>query len=287
MIKRLTEILIRIPHRIHMSIYRKKKPWIAKGKYSLRYWIDPSSALEYHIVKYGILNDWIGTHLSELIPNDGIVFDVGAAFGDLTLPFAKAHVPNGVVFAFEPNTSQRIFLEKNLKLNKLKNVVIFPEALQDNKSVRSILLNIRETLDGDGLINKGLSSIEDIKLFTKSSIRVPATTLDQIVQSKKLKRVDFMKIDVEGAEFKVLKGAVKTIKKFAPIIEYEYSTAIDSLAQNHNSLESFRLLKKFNYVQYEIVNEKFLKKITIPRNIFGSNIICFPKNRIPLSQKYT
>jgi hypothetical protein len=129
--------------------------------------------------------------------------------------------------------------------------------------------------------NKGLSSIEDIEQFTVKTVKVPATTIDAFVAKHKLKRVDFIKIDVEGAEAKVLKGSKKTIKEFKPIIEYEYSTIIDQLAHSQNTKECFSLLQQLGYVQYEIVNEKCFRLVRHPGSMPGSNILCFPGGKVP------
>ena len=114
----------------------------------------PDSALEYHIAKKGISSDWIATHLSNLIPPMGIVFDVGANVGTLSLPFAKAHAPQGLVYAFEPDDEARELLEKNISINKLTNILTLPYALQENPEKKSVTFHIREVVDGDWLTNK-------------------------------------------------------------------------------------------------------------------------------------
>ena len=197
----------------------------------------------------------------------------------LTLPFAKTHVPQGKVYAFEPEDKSRRILEENIQLNKLKNVVVSPYALQDNPAKKSVSFNIRETIDGDGLMNRWLSSVEDIKQFSVKTVTVPATTVDEVVKELKIEKVDFIKIDVEGAEIKVLRGAKGTIKKYMPIIQYEYSTTIERLAKSRYSHESFEFLKKHGYAQYEIAEESILVRLREPGDIPGSNILCFPKGR--------
>ncbi|SRR5258708_1896226 len=280
MLKRIIHIIRSTPHAIHMYMYRQRKPWIAQGKYGLYYRIIPNSALEYHIVQFGIFNDWIAIHLSDLLSKDSVVLDIGANVGLLTLPFSK-QVPQGKIYAFEPDNVARESLEENIRLNKLINVIVFPFALQDDVARKSITFYKRETKDADGLTNKGLSSIEAIEKFTIETVRVPATTVDAIISNQKINHIDFIKIDVEGAEVKVLKGARNTIKKYMPIILYEYSTTIDILASSHNSEESFLFLKQLGYKQYEIVNERKFRLLKQPEVISGSNILCFPSNKIP------
>lgn len=56
---------------------RDKEPSIIKGKYDLSYQIDSNSALDFHIIKHGIIQDWIATKLKEFINESGIVLDIG------------------------------------------------------------------------------------------------------------------------------------------------------------------------------------------------------------------
>ena len=139
---------------------KRKEPYILKGEYDLSYQIDPNSALDDHIVKHGIFQDWIATKLGELINKNGIVLDIGANVGLLTLPFAKKHVPKGRVYAFEPDIENYKQLEKNIDLNSLSNVIPQFIALQDNSSIKEIEFFHRRVIDGDKLTNRGLSTLE-------------------------------------------------------------------------------------------------------------------------------
>lgn len=281
MIRKLTNLLLSSPHKIEMMIYRKMKTRLARGKYQLTYVIPPNSALEYHIIQFGVLNDWIVSNLSRLIQKESVVFDVGANVGLVSLPFAKEHVPYGKVYAFEPEEESRKLLKENIVNNNIKNITVFPYALQDNNLKRNMTFNVRATVDGDGLINKGLSTLENIKIHNIKYVTVPVSTIDKIVDKFRIKRLDFIKIDVEGSEYKVLQGATKSIKNFMPIIQYEYSSVIDNLAKSTNSVNCFIYLNKLGYSQYEIVKEKKFRLIKKPGKILGSNILCFPKRKIP------
>jgi FkbM family methyltransferase len=244
------------------SIFNKKsqiaEPYILKGKYDLFYEIHPKSALDDHIVKHGIIQDWIAVHLEELVNEDGIVLDVGANSGLLTLPFAKKHVPKGMVYSFEPDMENYKQLERNIELNHLSNVVPLRIALQDDPSINETEFYIRRAIDGDKLTNRGISSLEKIALHKIDHITVECSTVDKIVTQKQLPIVDFIKIDVEGSEYKVLKGSIDTIKKYHPIIHYEYSDTLDKLTNFSNTSKSFSFLDELGYKQYIIHKEKNL-----------------------------
>lgn len=140
------------------------------------------------------------------VPSDGVILDVGANAGLLTLVFAKQYVPRGLVYAYEPD--QQIFsqLQKNVEINRLKNVQTYAIALQDDQARDRISFHIRRAIDGDGHENQGLSSLMPLSLHHQSTENVAASTIDREVQRHDLHRLDLLKIDVEGAELLVLGG---------------------------------------------------------------------------------
>ena len=247
---------------------KKKQPYVLKGKYDLSYYVDPLSALDYHIVQHGILQDWIAINLNKIVDKKGIVLDIGANSGLLTLPFAKEHVPDGKVYAFEPDIENYKQLENNIALNSLKNITPELMALQDDPSIETVNFFQRRAIDGDKLINRGLSTLEPIALHQTSTYTVRCSTIDHFVEQNNLTSLDFIKIDVEGSEYKVLKGGSESIGKFLPSLQYEYSTTIDNLTNSNNTEQSFCFLDELDFVQFIIHNEKSL----IQLNRYDSNL---------------
>jgi len=129
-----------------------------------------------------------------------IVFDVGAYVGDTALWFSKAVGPQGKVYAFEPEPSNFAKLKANLERNKVTNVIPLQLALSEN--------------EGEMRVSSGAGSSVITQAGTGKSVKV--TTIDKFVGANKLPRVDFIKMDVEGHELKVLEGAHETIKTFKP-----------------------------------------------------------------------
>lgn len=156
-------------------------------------------------------------------PKEGdIVVDCGAHVGKYTLPASKmvgVGGGGGKVIAIEPHPENYRTLLENIDLNGFRNIVPFNVAAVDYDG--QILLN--ESINDAGYGVKGPSS--------KDSILVKARTIDSILLGDLgLNKVDYMKIDVEGAEVEVLKGARKIIAESPYIkilIEIEHSHKIE------------------------------------------------------------
>lgn len=132
-------------------------------------------------------------------PGD-IVFDIGAYVGDTAVWFSKAVGPQGKVYAFEPELSNFEKLKANIERNKITNVVPLQLALSEN--------------EGEMQVSSTASSSVITQAGTGTLVKV--TTIDKFVEANKLPRVDFVKMDEEGHELKILAGAKETIKTFRP-----------------------------------------------------------------------
>jgi len=256
-------------------------PKIKTGKFGIRYILFPESAMDRHIRKFGIFQDFMTARAKELLPQDGIIFDIGANVGLMTLPFAVLAVPKGKVYAFEADFPIAARLQVNVDINYLQNTHVVPKVVQDNPEMKEITLYRRRAIDGDNLINEGLSSTAKIPLHTVLEYAVMCTTIDAFAEEQKIERVDLIKMDVEGTEIKVLHGGERCIDQNRPIIIYEYSSIIDELSNSDNSAKSFEFLKGKGYIQFEIFNEQQLRKLSGPNvKIKSSNIIAFPREKI-------
>ena len=140
-----------------------------------------------------------------------VVFDVGAYFGF----FSYYAVQNGAkeVYAFEPNPYVFEILKKNAELWSER---IKPYQLALSSQNGEVELFISDDL---GSISTILQNRQNtvLKLCEyKKSVKVKTTTIDEFVKENKIERVDFIKIDTEGAEREIIKGARETIKNFKP-----------------------------------------------------------------------
>jgi FkbM family methyltransferase len=142
--------------------------------------------------------------------SEGIVVDVGAHYGRYTLIAAKRIGPKGKVIAIEADPKNFDMLNKNIKLNELsEHVITLNFAATSNKS--KVKLSIPEKKSGHTIY----SSIIPDRAPTEKFIEVNANTLDNLLHENgiSIEEVNWIKIDVEGAELEVLKGATSVLSK--------------------------------------------------------------------------
>jgi FkbM family methyltransferase len=141
------------------------------------------------------------------------IVDAGANFGWYTTFFSRAVGPNGMVHAFEPMPHTARILRANCTLNQCENVVINEIALGDRERKDTLFLQPGRACG-------------DASLFTGQMQQAQAhpcsvSTLDHYFDNQQVKRCDFIKCDVEGAELLFLKGAAKVLKANRPILLIE------------------------------------------------------------------
>lgn len=136
--------------------------------------------------------------LEAVLKPGGVFFDVGANIGVYSGWAARIVGPTGRVYAFEPVPSTRQYLQEFLEMNNLENVSVVPSAV--GRGTGSIHLYCRP--GASGLASAVKTSAPDIQ-----EIEVSLTSLDEHASLAKTRVPQLLKIDVEGYEFEVLRGA--------------------------------------------------------------------------------
>ncbi len=187
--------------------------WVLRGKH-------------YRTVRtrYGFLlrldqGDWLGRHvyvtgdyepatarlIAERLQPGDLFIDVGANIGFFTLLGSRRVGPSGLVVAFEPLVRARSELEANLSRNGASNVIVRSEAVSDISGEAAYYAGPED--------HQGCSSLRAIEDVSEVS-RVRTIRLDDVLPTDR--RVALMKIDVEGAEAKVLAGMHERLKRDRP-----------------------------------------------------------------------
>jgi FkbM family methyltransferase len=139
------------------------------------------------------------------LPQEGdIVIDIGAGVGEETIVLSKLVGPTGKVLAVEAHPVTFKTLALNIQKNKLDNVILINKAISD-ASGRLFIQNVENSL-----ANKVTTS-NDTR--GEGTFDVDAITFDELIEIHELDKVDFVKVNIEGAEQLLIKGLIKTMSK--------------------------------------------------------------------------
>ncbi len=138
--------------------------------------------------------------------------DIGAAHGEMTLAFIEKFPDFNYTMCFEPNPNQFKTLSK--RLAKLKNIETVNIGLgSENKEIEMDIC----TTYGDASSFLGKTKIVENMGFLSSKVNVKVEKLDNYLLNYKFDKIHLIKMDVEGYELEVLKGAVNTLKNIENI----------------------------------------------------------------------
>lgn len=249
------------------------KPTNLAAKSSYGFWycgnIFDQTDIAYGIANNGTVEQYDTDFVYKLLkslPDDFVFFDVGANTGWYTI-LASTVSNSSIVHSFEPVMEHLTCLRETILLNRIeKRVTVHDIALSDNNGESVILLA------GSG------SSLEQKFLTTHNGKRIIKTkTLDTIVQEGKIPMPTFIKIDVEGHEYKVLQGAHTILAQTKPILFIEIAQTLKNIHRDfiHPDFENiFALLKTFGYIAYVLSNNT-IKPYNITNNLDGVYMFLF------------
>jgi FkbM family methyltransferase len=186
-----------------------------KTKYGDKFWLNKTSYIDKNIRDFSIWEPVSTKIVKNVVKPGDIVLDIGANIGYYTVIMSKIVGEQGKVLAFEPTKHFGEVLKENIKVNNLENVTVYEYGLSDKDTNSNIFIG-----DNSATIhwaeNKG-------NLINNETI--PLKTLDSMIDSLKIEKINFIKIDVDGHEPFFLKGAWKTISKYKPKILLEIDHA--------------------------------------------------------------
>ena len=173
---------------------------ILQGKLKGQKWIVGSSS-------HGC---WLGSYefdkqriFERTIAQGSTVFDLGGHVGFYTLLSSALVGATGKVFVFEPLPRNLFYLNKHLHLNNIKNVTVIEAAVLDKVGTA--------TFEESSMRSMGY-------LSSNGKLQVRTVSLEDLIESGELPVPDYLKIDIEGAEFLALSGAKSILKSSHPTI---------------------------------------------------------------------
>lgn len=198
--------------------------------------------------------------IMQLVLHCRVVVDVGANIGWYTLNFGKISNIDKII-AFEPIPYTFGYLKRHLELNGVGNAEIFNVGLSNEIGEKDFFWTTEET---------GSSSMVNIRERANiDMVRCRLNTLDNFM-SEREESIDFMKIDVEGAELFVIQGALRCISKFRPIIFSELLRKWSAKFSYHPN-DVIALLKNEGYAVFVACDGKLRKIESITDDTVETN----------------
>ena len=222
--------------------------------------LDTRQLIDWNLLFRGEYEPHLRNLFERLLESGAVAVDVGANVGAHTLTLARLVGSTGRVLAFEPNPAIRSRLERNVAMNSLENVDIYDCALGDIEAQMHLRV---PAADSKEAANPGMASL--VALDTPHDlVKVDVAILDGLWASTGLQRLDLVKIDVQGYEAPVVRGMAALIKKFEPVVIFEYEdwawrkagTSFDDIAE---------MFDQQSYALWQIVGRKGPELISIDR----------------------
>ncbi len=177
----------------------------------------PAKGIVFHIsmpddkgVFTGTYEQKFAERMAATVPQDGVVYDIGAWHGF----FSGVFIANGAkqVHVFEPLPDNAARIEKMITLNPGKKIILHPIAIADRDTDMELLI-----MPASSMAKLEASPFQNT-LVPNNRLRVQVRSIDSLIASGEIEPPTMMKIDVEGAELHVLQGATETLKSFRPLI---------------------------------------------------------------------
>lgn len=210
---------------------------------------------------HGIQEIFIEGVYNQKLPENAYIIDCGAHIG-LSVIYLKSICPSAKIVCFEPDIKNFSLLKENISSHQLKNV----EAKNEAVWIENTFLNFTQ----DGSMGSKIGGENSSKIT-----RVKAIRLKDYLN----KPVDFLKIDIEGAEYRVLKDISDSLGNVNRMfVEYH-----GTFNQNHELLEILEMVSKAGFKFYikeaaSIFHQPFLQKSAATEYDIQLNIFCFKKH---------
>lgn len=170
-----------------------------------------------------------------------IFVDIGANLGIATIIMAKLN-PESLVYAFEPCSKVFDLLIENIRINNLKNVIVFNKAVT-KKGISVLKLSINNTMTGAS------STYADSKFFEEyknnSFENVNCVSFDEFIKENNISKIHLLKIDCEGAEYDIIYDSEYFKNSVVENITGEFHDLYYNNVQSNNGAELIEYCKKY------------------------------------------
>lgn len=215
----------------------------------LFYLDDVKDYIKNYIIKQGLnWEEHIHAEYKKYVKPGSIAIDIGGHIGTHTLNLSRLVGDEGKVYVFEPQSKMFCELMINMHLNKCKNVKMFHNALgAEEKWIEMIIPDEAWKKNfGNDLVNEGHGTVTELSQNPHAD-RAKMIRLDDL----HLDNISFIKMDVEGFEREVIKGAIETLKRNKPVMIVE-------IFNNQDRTDTIKMIENLGYVGLNLNNDDFI-----------------------------
>jgi FkbM family methyltransferase len=243
----------------------------------------PRDYISYSIFFFGDYDRDATQAMRCLVREGDVAFDLGAERGWFTLLLGRIVGPTGQVHAFEAFPATVPKLRDNVALNDMPWIRVNPVGVSKHPGTMHFEPPSAEATQHRDYLQHcgGVGHLTQNP--TPAAVEVPVIRLDDYVEETGLRRLDFMKIDIEGAEIDALEGARRTLQRFRPIISIEYNrVTLERVGQRWQRLDE--LFDEFGYDRF--LFQSHMRRFDpdeygrLSDDEAAQNVYCFPR-RVP------
>jgi FkbM family methyltransferase len=261
----------------YLSVTNRVRRWFPDAPLPLRlpfglWWLPKGSALDRQLLAGSFESSEV-KFVERYLRSGMTVLDIGAHHGFYSLLASRLIGPNGRVFAFEPSARERKRLARHVALNRCSNVQIEPTALGSHTTQADLFL-----VDGaEDYCNSLRPPAVDAKTRTT---RVNVTSIDEFLSRTGIQKIDFIKLDVEGAELEVLKGArslLAAVPRPTLLVEvYDIRTE----PWGYRAHEIVRCLNQAGYEWFGLRDDGTPQAIDPGKDRYDANLVAVPRESL-------
>jgi len=268
--------LAKILYHLLKLFYRSDKQLVCRHGINFELYLN--EGIDLHTFVFGGFQKHVYHNKFIKIASDDVIFDVGGNVGIMSLFFAK-QASKGHVYSFEPTYYAIEKFKRNLQLNPelTGRITLHQNFVSSESSLKTDLVAysswpVAHTVETTHSIHCGVA---------KNTENVTCISLDDYVKSKSISKINVIKIDTDGHELSVLKGAQQIMKKFRPKIIFEIGIYI--MEEYNISFKDYdELFQKYHYVLYTVNGKRMNEKnyhIHIPK--FGTiDVVALPSDEV-------
>lgn len=261
--------------RYHFGLYQKLfKPYglfaglTVKARYDESFCLilNVDEWIQQHIFFFGVYDVAGINFIKRTLKPDDVFIDIGANIGTYSIAASGCldKDKGGTIYSFEPVSGVYKRLMENIELNEIDNIFSKKLAIFDEHKTIELYLSSNENL--------GMSSIFHHDTESGEVESVNAVKLDDFMSENNIRKVNLIKIDIEGAEIFALNGMVNTLREFTPILLVEIS---ENVLQGDvvRGVDVFNFMRDIGYFPYSINESGEISRFDLETDEPGTNYV--------------